>query len=107
MDVGPFCDAVERLCGSLILAYRFKMGRGALHGVTLPRSWFIGLSRSLPLLDKDTSHTPRFVKDTIEFLRRIDSQRELYNPQTADTHQLKHNGLRLTPLYASVYIARM
>ena len=83
------------------------MGCGTLHGVTLPRSWFIGLSRLLPLLDKNTSHIPRFVKDTIEFLRRMDSQRELYNPQTADTHQFKYNGSRLIPFYASLYIARM
>ena len=107
VNVGPFCDAMERLCGLYILAHRFTTGRGTLHGITLPRSWFISLSRSLPLLDKDTSHIPHFVNDTIELLRRIDLQRELYNPQTADSQQFKHNGLRLTPLYASVHIARM
>jgi len=107
VDAGPFCDAVERLCGLHILAYRFRTGRGTLHGVTLPRSWFIGLSRSLTLLDKNTSYIPHFVNDTIELLRRIDLQREIYNPQTADSQQFKHNGSRLTPLYASVHIARM
>ena len=95
VDIGPFCDAVERLCGLHILAYRFMTGRGILHGVTLPRSWFIGLSRSLPLLDKNTSYIPHFVNDTIELLRLIGGP------------QFKHNGSRLTPLYASVYIARM
>ena len=108
VDVGPFCDTVERLCGSLILAHRFTIGRGTLHGVTLPRSWFINCSRrSLFHLGKDTSYIPHFVNDTIEFIRRIDLQREHYNPQTADNQQFKHNGLRLTPLYASVHIARM
>ena len=107
MDIGPFCDAVERLCGSFILAHRFMTARGILHNVTLPRSWFINLSRSLPLLNKNTNHIPHFVNDTIELLRRIDLQRELYNPQTADSQQFKHSGSRLTPLYASVYITRM
>jgi len=107
LDIGPFCDAVERLCGLFILAYRFTTGRGTLHGVTLPRSWFLGLFRSLPTLDKNTSYLTHFVNDTIELLRRIDLQRELYNPLTVDNHQFKHNASRLTPLYASVYIARM
>jgi len=71
-------------------------GRGTLHGVTLPRSWFISFSRSLPLLDKNTSYMPRFVNDTIELLRRIDNQ---------ELNQL--HGSRLNPLYTSVYIARM
>ncbi|KAF9647525.1 hypothetical protein BDM02DRAFT_3187952 [Thelephora ganbajun] len=107
VDIGPFCDAVERLCGLHILAYRFMTGRGTLHGVTLPRSWFIGLFRSLPPLGKHTSHIPHFVNDTIELLRRIDLQREHYNPQIFDNQQFKHNGSRLIPLYASVYIARI
>jgi len=107
VNIGPFCDAVERLCGLHILSYRFTTGRGTLHGVTLPRSWFIGLSRSLPLLNKNTSYIWNFVNATIELLRRIDLQRERYNPQTPDNQQFKHNGSRLTPLYASVHIARM
>jgi hypothetical protein len=107
VDVGHYCDALERLCGSIILSYRFGMGRGTLHGVTLPRSWFIGLLRSSPLLDKNTSYIPHFVNDTIELLRRIDLQREHYKPRTVDDQQFKHNGSKLTPLYASTYIARM
>ena len=107
VEVGVFCDAVERLCGSVILTYRFMMGRGTLHDVTLPRSWLIGLSRSLPLLDKNTDYIPHFVNDTIELLRRIDSQREFNNPQTADSQQFRLNGSRLAPLSASVYITRM
>ena len=107
VNVGPFCDAMERLCGSLILAHRFMTGRGILHGVTLPRSWFIGLSRSLTVLNKDTNCIPRFVDDAIELLRRVDLQREHYGPQTGDNQQFKHNGSRLGPLHASVYIARM
>jgi len=107
VDIGPFCDAVEKLCGLFILAHRFMTGRGTLHGVTLPRSWFIGLFRSLPTLDKNTSHIPHFVNDIIELLRRVDLQRELYNPQTVDNHQFKHNASRLIPIYASVYINRM
>ena len=95
VDVGPFCDAVERLCGSLILAYRFTTEHGILHGVTLPRSWFIGLSRSLPILDKNISYIPHFVNDTVELLRRIDTQ------------QLNYHGSRLNPLSTSVYTARM
>lgn len=94
-DVGSFCDAVERLCGLYILAYRFMVGRGVLHDVTLPRSWFIGLSRSLPLLDKNTAYLPHFVNDMVELLQRIGGP------------QFKHNGSRLNPLYASVYITRM
>ena len=107
VDIGPVCDIVERLCGSLILAHRYAAGRGTLHGITLPRSWFINLSRSLLLPGKDTSYIPHFLNDAIELLRRIDSRRELYNPQTADSQQFKHNGSWLTPSYASVYIARM
>lgn len=82
-------------------------GRNTLHGVTLPRSWFIGLSRSLLVLDKDTSCIPRFVNDAIELLKRIDLQREPHAPQTTDGQQFRHNGSRLTPLYASAYIVRM
>ena len=95
VDVGPFCDAVERLCGSFILSYRFTTERGTLHDVTLPRSWFIGLSRSLPILDKNTTYIPHFVNDAIEVLQRIDNQR------------LDHYGSRLPPLNAAVYTARM
>ena len=107
VDIGHYCDAVERLCGSIILSYRFKTERGVLHGITLPRSWFISLLRSSPLLDKNTFYIPHFVNDTIELLRRIDSQRENYKPRSADDQQFKHNGSRLTPPYASAYIARM
>lgn len=107
VDVGHYCDAVERLCGSIILSYRFTMERGVLHGVTLPRSWFINLFRLLPPLDKNTAWIPHFVNDTLEFLRRIDLQREHYKPRSVDTEQFKHNGSRLTPPYASAYIARM
>ena len=106
VDVGPFCDAVERLCGFHILAYRFTRERGTLHGVTLPRSWFISLLRSCPVLDKNTNYIPHFVNDTIELLRRIDLQRETHNPHT-DNQQFKLNGLKLTPVYAAMYIARM
>lgn len=95
MDIGTFCDAVERLCGSFILAYRFTTEHGTLHGVTLPRSWFIRLSHSLHLLDKKMDYIPHFVNDTIEFLRRIDTQ------------QFNHRGSRLSPHSTSVYIARM
>ena len=107
VDVGHYCDAVERLCGSLILSYRFTMERGTLHGITLPRSWFISLLRSSPVLDKNTTYTTHFVNDTIELLRRIDLQREHYKSRTVDDQQFKHNGSKLTPLHASVYIARM
>lgn len=107
VDIGHYCDAVERLCGSIILSYRFMMERGVLHGVTLPRSWFINLFRPLPLLDKNTTWIPHFVNDTLEFLRRVDLQREHYKPRSVDPEQFKHNGSRLTPLYASAYIARM
>jgi len=107
VDIGPFCDTVERLCGLHILAHRFTAGGGSLHGVTLPRSWLTTILRSHPNLDKNTCYIPNFVNDTIELLRRIDWQRENYNPQVVDDHQFKHNGSRLTPLYASIYIARM
>jgi hypothetical protein len=107
IDVGPFCDALEKLCGFYIVSHRFIPERGILHGVTLPRSWFVGLFRLCPSLDKNISHIRRFVKVTIEFLRRIDFQRENYNPQIPDTHQFKQNGSKLNPLYASVHIARM
>lgn len=58
-------------------------------------------------MDKNTSYLPHFVNDTIELLRRIDLQRERFNPQATNSHQFKHNGSGLGPLYASVYIARM
>ena len=82
------------------------IGRGTLHGVTLPRSWFVRLLRSRPVLDKNTSYIPHFVNDTIDLLRRIDLQRETYNPHT-DNQQFKFNGSKLTPVYASMFIARM
>ena len=107
VDLGPFCDTMERLCGLHILAHRFATGRGTLHIVTLPRSWFMSLLRSRPNLDKNKSYIPHFVNDTIELLRRIDLQREQHNPQGADNHQFKHNGSRLNPMNASIYIARM
>jgi len=107
VDVGHYCDAVEKLCGSLILSYRFTTERGILHGVTLPRSWFINLLRSSPPLDKDTIYIPHFVNDTIELLRRIDSQREHYGPLSIGDQQFKYNGSRLSPMCASAYIARM
>lgn len=103
VDVGHYCDVVERLCGSLILSYRSMTERGILHGITLPRSWFINLLRSSPSLDKNTSYIPHFVNDTIELLRRIDLQREDYR----DDQQFKYNGSRLTPMCASACIARM
>ena len=95
VNMGPFCDVVERLCGSLILSYRFTTGRGTLHGATLPRSWLIALSRSLPLLDKNIDYTTHFVNYTIELLRRIDNR------------QFDHHGSRPAPLYESMYITRM
>lgn len=108
MNLGPVCDAVERLCGLHILAHRFTTARHTLHDVTLPRSWFMALFRSRPFLDKNTDYIPLFVRNTIELLRRIDLQRESYNSQIiVDNHQFKHNGLKLNPLHASVYIARM
>jgi hypothetical protein len=107
VNVGPICDAVERLFGLHILARRFSTAGGTLHGVTLPRSWFMGLLRSRPPLDKNTSYLQPFVKDVIELLRRIDLQRENYNPQILGDHRFNHNGSKLTPTFASVYIARM
>ena len=95
VNIGPFCNAVERLCGLLILSYRFTTRCGTLHGVTLPRSWVLALSRSLPLLDKSINYIAHFVNDTIELLRRIDNQ------------QFDHYGPRPATLYESVYIARM
>lgn len=107
VDASHFCDAVERLCGSFILSYRFGTERGVLHGVTLPRSWFISLLRSSPPLVKYTSYIPHFINDTIELLRRIDLQREHYKPRITDNQQFKHNGSSLAPMYASACIARM
>jgi len=107
VEIGPFCDAIERLCCSFIIAHRFIVGHGSLHGVTLPRSWFISLARSPTLLDKNTSYLPNFVNSTFELLRRIDFQREVYNPRATDNHQFKHYGSSLGPLYASVCITRM
>lgn len=107
VDVGHYCDAVERLCGSLILSYRCMTECGILHGITLPRSWFINLLRSSPPLDKNTTYIPHFVNDAIELLRRIDSQREHYRPLSVDDQQFKYNGSRLSPMVASAYIARM
>ena len=107
VEIGPYCDAVERLCGLHTLAHRFTTDGGILHGVTLPRSWFTSLLRSHPVLDKNIRYLPHFVNDMVELLRRLDSQREDYNPQAADVCQFRHNGMRLGPLYASAYIARM
>ena len=107
VDLGPLCDTVERLCGLHILAHRFATGPGTLHGVTLPRSWFINLLRPRPDLNKNRSYIPHLVNDAIELLRKIDLQREDYDPQAKDNHQFKHNGSRLSPLWASVYISRM
>lgn len=107
VDVGHYCDAVERLCGSLILSYRSTTEFGILHGITLPRSWFINLLHSSPPLDKNISYIPHFVNDTIELLRRIDSQREHYGSLSVGDQQFKYNGSRLSPMCASAYIARM
>ena len=107
VDVGHYCDAVERLCGSLILSYRSTMEFGILHGITLPRSWFINLLHSSPPLDKNISYIPHFVNDMIELLRRIDSQREHYGSLSVGDQQFKYNGSRLSPMCASAYIARM
>lgn len=76
VEVGPFCDAVERLCGLLILACRFNAQQGSLHDVVMPRSWLVGLFRSLQALNKNTFYLNLFVENTIEFLRRLNSQRE-------------------------------
>ena len=83
------------------------MDRGTLHGITLPRSWFMRLLHRRPVLNKNRSQILHFVNDIIELLRRVDSQREHYDPKVVDDYQFKHNGLKLNPLYASVYIARM
>ena len=107
MNLGPVCDLVERLCGLHILAHRFMKTRGTLHDVTLPRSWLMALLRSRPSLDKNISYIQHFANDVIELLRRINLQRENYDPQTVDNHQFKHDGFKLIPLYTSVYIARM
>ena len=76
VEVGPFCDAVEKLCGLFILASRFKAQKGSLHNVVIPYSWLIGSSRLLQTLNKDTTYLDRFVDDTVELLRRLDWQRE-------------------------------
>ena len=128
MEVGPFCDAVEKPCGLFILAYRFNAQQGSLHDVILPRSWFIGLSRFLQALDKNTSYLRRFVEIAVEFLQRLNSQREQCNSQQGHSNlrqeqsdpwheqsksqvnpdsQFKYLGLNIGPMYASVYIVRM
>ena len=112
VEVGPFCDAVERLCGLFIMAHRFSPESSSLHDVTLPRSWFISLSRSLPALDKNIKGLRYFVNDVIELLRRLnrrlDVQHEPPNSQaTLDNRHFTYNGSSLGPLYASIYIARM
>ena len=111
VEVGPFCDAVERLCGLFIMAHRVTTGQRTLHDVILPRSWFINLSRLLPALDKNIIYLRRFATDLTELLRhfnrRLDLQREHPSPQTTDNHQFIHNGSSLGPLYASMYIPRM
>ena len=128
MELGPFCDAVEKLCGLFILAHRFNAQQGSLHDVIMPRSWLIGLSRSLKVLDKDTSYISRFVDCMVEFLRRLNSQREKStlqrgksNPQQEQSNlqrgeskfqanpdsQFKHYGSNIGPMHASVHIARM
>lgn len=93
------------------MAHRVTTGQRSLHDVTLPRSWFINLSRLLPTLDKDIIYLRRFASDMVELLRYfnrcLDLQREHPNPQTTDNHQFIHNGSSLGPLSASVYIPRM
>ena len=72
VDIGSFCDAVERLCGLNILAHRFTTGGGSLDGTTLPHSWLVSILCSRPNLDKDTCRIPHFVNNTISLLQHID-----------------------------------
>ena len=57
VEIGVFCNFIERICGSLIVYNRYRR-TGNLHGVTLPRSWLkiiLETFQSAEASEKDTS----------------------------------------------------
>ena len=106
MDLNHLCDLVERLSGLFIMAYSVRF-RGALHDVTLPRSWFINLIRPHPILRKHTT-IKSFTPIIVDLMREISSQVEQYSPFPSDTRdQFRADGGRVSNLTGPFYIARM
>ena len=108
VDLNVLCDIVERLTGLFIMAHKVgSLGR-ALHGVALPRSWFIDLIRPGINPRKDTSSFFTFASTLIEFLQRIYAQVRrdpVSAPATKD--QFTAHGDRVITLTGPLIIARM
>lgn len=107
MDLNHLCDLVERLTGLFIMSHRFFY-RGALHNVTLPRSWLINLIRPHTDLRKDRSMSQPFTRTIIEFVRQVSKQVEQYSPFPSDrVDQFRADGGRVNNITGPLYIARM
>jgi len=108
VDLNILCDLAERLSGLLIMAYQTNFRGGALHNVTLPRSWFISLILPDTDLRKDTSTLFAFASTIIELMQRIDAQVRQYPTPASDTEEyFIADGNRMTDLAGPLYIARM
>ena len=111
VDLNVLCDLVERLSGLFITSHKANSHGGALHDVTLPRSWIINLE----LLDTgrdlrmDTSTFSTFTSNVIELMQRIDAQVQRYIKCASDAEEqfvVDHDSL-LTDFTGSLYLARM
>ena len=100
VDLIVLCDLAERLSGLFIIARGMKSWRGVLHGVTMPRSWFINLILPDTNLRKDTSTLLKFAETMIGLMRQIDVQVQSGGQFIAD-------GSRITSVTGPFYIARM
>ncbi|KZP15184.1 P-loop containing nucleoside triphosphate hydrolase protein [Athelia psychrophila] len=45
INISLLCDIIERLCGSFVICWRLQR-LASLHGVVLPRSWLLALTKS-------------------------------------------------------------
>lgn len=109
-DLNALCNLAERLSGLFILARRSQLRGGALHGVTLPRSWFVNIILSWTDPRKDSSTLFAFVVNMIDLMQRIDAQVQRYLTPASDVsieEQFIADGNRMTDLTGSLYIARM
>jgi len=107
--LNALCDLAERLSGLFIMAYKFNSHGGALHNVTLPRSWFINFILPGMDLGKDTSTFSMFASTIIDLMQRIDAQVQRYHTASAPEtdEQFIAGGNQVTTLMGPLYIARM
>lgn len=110
IDLNVLCDLFERLTGLFIMAHKvfFRRHVPLLHGVVLPRSWFIDLILPDTDLGKPASSLIKFTSTMVEFMQEIDAQLQRYPTATSTTKErFLADGRRVSNWIGPLYISRM